>query len=224
MQEMASSMHKSLVPLGGVPLLQRICQLLESAEVNETIVVTGYRGEQVRSALNGCSELELKITFAENPEWRKSNGLSVLAASHLLTGNYLLMMADHIFDPNILSGLGRLSLEHDEVVLAVDRKIDDIYDIEDATKVSLVGDRIVGIGKELETYNAVDTGLFLCSPALVKALTTATKKGDCSLSDGMRMLAEVGKLRYFDVGDAWWQDVDTPGALEHAEHLLRTYS
>jgi NDP-sugar pyrophosphorylase family protein len=44
--------------------------------------------------------------------------------------------------------------------------------------------------------------------------------GDCSLSDGMRILAANHKLLAFDVGEALWQDVDTPEALEYATYLL----
>jgi 1L-myo-inositol 1-phosphate cytidylyltransferase len=133
------------------------------------------------------------------------------------------MMADHIFDPAIVDSLCELSLEEGEVVLAVDRKIDSIYDLDDATKVLLQGERIVEIDKQLEHYNAIDTGLFICSPALVVTLTELAEQGDCSLSDGMRRIAAAGNLRYLDIGASWWQDVDTPGALEHAEQLLASH-
>ena len=132
-------------------------------------------------------------------------------------------MADHIFDPAIVDGLCRLPLGPREVVLAVDRKIDSIYDLEDATKVRLEDDRIVAIDKQLEAYDAIDTGLFICSPALVTALSDLARSGDCSLSDGMRRIAAAGNLRYYDIGPSWWQDVDTPGALQHAEQLLSAH-
>ena len=66
----------------------------------------------------------------------------------------------------------------------------------------------------------IDTGLFICSPTLVTTLAELAEQGDCSLSDGMRRITGAGNLRYLDIGASWWQDVDTPGALEHAERLL----
>ena len=81
---------------------------------------------------------------------------------------------------------------------------------------------IVDIGKEIANYDALDTGMFLCSPALFDRLESATRDGNCSLSDGMRQLAQERNLRALEIGEAHWQDVDTPEALAHAEtHFQR---
>ena len=52
--------------------------------------------------------------------------------------------------------------------------------------------------------------MFLCSPTLFNRLESAIRDGNCSLSDGMRQLARERSLRALDIGDAHWQDVDTP--------------
>jgi 1L-myo-inositol 1-phosphate cytidylyltransferase len=39
----------------------------------------------------------------------------------------------------------------------------------------------------------------------------------------MRLLARDRKLRAFDIGDAHWQDVDTPEALAHADKIFDQY-
>jgi 1L-myo-inositol 1-phosphate cytidylyltransferase len=62
--------------------------------------------------------------------------------------------------------------------------------------------------------------MFLCSPALFNRLESAKKNGDCSLSDGMRKLAQDGNLSAFDIGDGHWQDVDSPEALAYAELIF----
>jgi NDP-sugar pyrophosphorylase family protein len=55
---------------------------------------------------------------------------------------------------------------------------------------------------------------------LFDKLESATRDGNCSLSDGMRQLARERNLRAFEIGDAHWQDVDTPEALTHAESIF----
>lgn len=217
--------HKALIPVAGQPVLVRTCRILEEIGIRQVIVVTGYQGDSLRAALEGQGERRLELNFVENAQWTQANGLSVLAAAHLLTRRYLLLMADHLFDPRIAEGLCWTALGAEEVVLAVDRKVDEIYDLDDATKVRLSGERIVAIGKELERFDAIDTGLFACSEALVPALRQqAAATGDCSLSDGMQYLADSGKLHYHDIGSSWWQDIDTSGALQHARKLFEEHA
>jgi NDP-sugar pyrophosphorylase family protein len=65
--------------------------------------------------------------------------------------------------------------------------------------------------------------MFLCSPVLFDKLESATRDGNCSLSDGMRQLARERSLRALEIGEAHWQDVDTPEALAHAESVFKGY-
>ena len=56
--------------------------------------------------------------------------------------------------------------------------------------------------------------------------TTSSEPGqlvagnDCSLSDGIRLMAMDDKVRAIDIGESWWQDVDTPRMLRHAEKRM----
>src|SRR5260370_34729047 len=88
-------------------------------------------------------------------------------------------------------------------------------------KVKTKGDRVVAIGKDLQDYDAIDTGLFVCPPEIFKYLEQAKRDGDCSLADGVRAMAADGKVRATDIGDAWWQDIDTPEMLAQAEKVVR---
>ncbi len=90
----------------------------------------------------------------------------------------------------------------------------------EATKVRLEGDRIAAIGKDLVAFDALDTGLFVCSPLLFGALDEACAAGDTTLSGGIRRLAARGLMRARDIGDAEWCDIDTLADLETAEALL----
>ncbi len=90
----------------------------------------------------------------------------------------------------------------------------------EATKVTLEGDRITAIGKDLLVYDALDTGLFVCATPLFDALDEACAAGDTTLSGGIRRLAARGLMRARDIGDASWYDIDTIADLESAEALL----
>lgn len=160
------------------------------------------------------------MTLVENPEYDKQNGISVLKARDHIHSNFLLLMADHVFEPETARRVLKQPLAPGEVILAVDPNIDQIFDLDDATKVRREGNLIVDIGKEISNYDALDTGMFLCSPVLFDKLQAAVKDGTCSLSDGMRELARERSLRALEIGDAHWQDVDTPEALAFAERVF----
>ena len=178
----------------------------------------GVRGGPVHEVLSNDPGLDaLEIEWVHNERWHLPNGVSALAARSRLAEPFVLLMADHLFEQRTLERLLEEPVAEGECLLAVDRKIDRVYDLDDATKVEVRGDKVVGINKGLQAFNAVDTGMFLCTPALFDALDAVDGPEGCALSDGIRALAAEGRMRVFDVGDGYWQDVDTPEMLVQAK-------
>jgi 1L-myo-inositol 1-phosphate cytidylyltransferase len=215
---------KPLVPVNGVRLLERVITRARSAGVERFYVVTGYRGEEVRAALDEFAAREgISIVHVPNDEWQRANGVSVSKAKPFLQGPFLLSMCDHLFDPAILRDLMASRLEPDTVTLAVDFNIEgSINDLDDVTRVLCDNDRIVQIGKVLRDFNAIDTGAFLCTPALFAALEESQAAGDDSISGAMNVLARRNQARVFDVKGRLWLDVDDPASMDKAEALLRS--
>jgi choline kinase len=210
---------KPLVPVRDIPLLEHVLLSAQQAGIEKFFVVVGYRGDVIRRWFDS-SGLEVPVTWIENVHYQRDNGISVLQARDLLHGSFLLIMSDHLFEPQTAKRLLRQPVSDDEAILAVDRKIHEVFDLEDATKVRLDGEHIVDIGKGIARYDALDTGMFLCGPAIFEKLESAKVNGNCSLSDGMRKLARQRRFRAFDIGTAHWQDVDTPETLAYAEAIF----
>jgi len=220
LRPVSSGLPKPLVPFRGRPILEHVILRAHQARIDEFVIVVGYRSDLIRRWFDSRWLGDVSVTLVENPEYHKQNGLSALKARNELHDNFLLVMADHLFEPETARALMRQPLAPGEVILGVDPKIDDVFDLNDATKVRREGELIVDIGKEIRNYDALDTGMFLCSPALFDNLESVARDGDCSLSDGMRQLARARRLRALEIGAAQWQDVDTPEALEYAEHIF----
>jgi len=128
-------------------------------------------------------------------------------------------MCDHLFDPTILRDLLHQPLGDDEVLLAVDRRLNNrLVEADDVTRVDVDDDgRIRRIGKGLAQYNAYDTGVFLASRSLFAAIREDAEAGGGGISGGMQRLADRGRARVFDIGDRFWIDVDDALAFEQAE-------
>ena len=219
----SGTIPKPLVKVHGKPLLEHIMLRAQEAGIRKFVIVIGFRGEAIRRWFAQHPLPGVEVTLVENAEYHKDNGISVLKARDEIRNPFLLLMSDHLFEPRTAKSLLQQPLGLGEVILAVDPNIDTVFDLDDATKVRREGDHIVEIGKQITHYDAFDTGMFLCSPQLFGILESAKKNGNCSLSDGMRKLARAGKFRDFDIGDAAWQDVDTPEALAYAEMVFDQY-
>jgi 1L-myo-inositol 1-phosphate cytidylyltransferase len=213
--------RKPLVALAGRPLISYTFDALAKAGIEKIHAVVGFESDSLRAAIEPLIPAGIKFSWIDNPNWQKQNGISVLAAATHASAPFLLTMGDHIFEESILDLMLR-NADLDELNLAVDRKVDRIFDLDDAMKVQTRGDRIVAIGKNLSDYDAIDTGLFLCPHAIFDYLDAAKRDGDCHLADGVRLMAADGKARAIDVGGAWWQDVDSVEMLEHARKLIAT--
>jgi CDP-L-myo-inositol myo-inositolphosphotransferase len=214
---------KPLLPVLGVPLIERVILTASRAGLSDFTVVTGYQGEKVRKFLDQLAVRRgLLINHLVNDAWRAGNGLSVLRARDEFKEPFVLLMADHLVEERLLVALQSEPLEEGEVRLAVDFDLrNPRVDVTDATKVRVRGDRLERIGKRLEGYHGFDTGCFLGSPSLFAALERAgAERHDTTLSGGLQVLAEGGRVRTLDIGDAFWIDVDDARAVRRAERSL----
>ena len=211
---------KPLTPVGGVPLLIRAVRSLEVAGCRSIVVVLGHGAEEVAAAL-AATPFEATVSWARNDRPHLANGVSALIGAERVGPTFVLTMADHVLGDEVARLAGGHRPPEDGATLLVDRRIDQVFDLDDATKVATEGNLIRRIGKTLATYDAVDTGVFVCTQALTQALRDELSvRGDVSLSQGVQRLADRSRMHALDVGEGDWQDVDTPAMLAHAEAML----
>jgi CDP-L-myo-inositol myo-inositolphosphotransferase len=215
---------KPLIPILGIPIVERVIRTAAKAGIIDFCVVTGYNGEKVRSFLDGLApRLGISIAHVVNDEWEKGNGLSVLKARECMgEERFLLLMSDHLFDGAVLCDLESHPPAGGKVTLAVDLDTSNpLVDMADVTRIACDGGLVQGIGKDLGEFNGFDTGVFLCTSAIFDALEWSMRgDGDTSLSGGIRYLAANGNVNAFDVSGRFWIDVDDEEALERAEDAL----
>ena len=212
---------KPLVPVLGHPLICYTIDALIHAGIKRANFIVGYQSNRMIAAVRQLIPPGIEACFIENPDWQKQNGISLLAAASHVGRSFLLTMSDHLFDQSIVDLLLRNAVL-DQLSLALDRKLDSIFDVDDAMKVQTQADRILKIGKDLTVYDGIDTGLFVCPLDIFDYLERVKRDGDCSLADGVRLMASEDKARAVDIGDAWWQDIDTIAMLQCAETQLRS--
>jgi len=238
-REGANDIPKPLHTVLGKSLLKRTILSLADAGITRIGVVVGFRAELIVKAIEDEGEYakrDLQIEVIDNRAYEKANGVSVLAGKPHFDTPFLLTMADHIFDSDLAKRATLADMDKADLYLCVDYRLSEVYDMEDCTKVSTGpvstssgtngtgnGDYIRSISKELSEYNCVDCGVFAVSPLLFDELSAVFEaRGDCSLSAGVASLAHKRRARVLDIGDCFWQDVDTQAARTRAESILAT--
>ncbi len=217
------SKPKPLIPLLGLSLLERAILSAKECGIYDFVIVVGYRSEEViRYEKEKQKRLGVNIDFVENVEWEKGNGLSVLKARDALKEkeDFALLMCDHLFDSSILKELlAKAKNRKGKCVLCVD-KPENVFDLEDATKILLERNKPKAIGKGIENYDAVDCGMFYCTSEMFDALEEEIGKGKYELSDAVQCSIACDKLEVFDIGGRFWRDIDTPESLEYAKRRI----
>ena len=216
------SRPKSLVQLLDKPLISYTLEALEEADVEELLVVTGYRGEEVRDAVK--SWYTGKVSFVSNLRFHEGLSYSLASAqSFCVDDPFLLLMSDHVFSVELLkilqSRAALLSLDKEVSFIASDASSRSEDYVQEATKLVIGSDNLVSqIGKDLKESKILDTGAFYCTFAIWKALESAPD--NCSLSRVLEELCAQQLLYSIDVTGCFWYDIDTPDDLKNAEVSL----
>ncbi len=219
--------HQGGVPkpsliLLGMSLAERTITSCIAAGIERFLVVLGYYADRVRAHYQEiAARRQCAVEFVTAQNWKLGNGASTLAAADKVGSTpFLLTMSDHLIAPSLIKKILRSRPREDGICLAVDRNKAGVFDIEDVTKVALLDDRVVRIGKALKEWCAADTGVFLCTRGLFEALTRAKGRELHSLTDGVSELAAAGQVNAVDVTGESWIDVDTPETFREARRRL----
>jgi len=216
---------KPLIPLFGVALIERTILSAREAGADDFYVVTGAHHERVHTFLSRLAQrLDVPIQTIFNAQWQDTdNGVSVLKASQEIHEPFLLLMTDHVFDPDIARHLIQsANLEHNSLTLAVDYRLENpLIDCADVTRVYVEDGKIKAIGKGIKEFNAYDTGVFLCTPVIFNTLQQVMQEtGNAGLSAGVQLLAVAGQAGVVDIDSRFWIDVDDPVSFWRAENAL----
>ncbi len=214
----SAAAFKPLCPVGDRPLIDHALFGLAEAGLKRVVVVLGYGADRVEAHLASAT-YPIAVETVRVADHRKPNGVSVLAADcHVAGTEALLAMCDHLVEPELYRRVAQAGAAGG-ARLAIDRRIEsDWVDPDDVTCVQTQGERIVAIGKGLDSYDCFDTGVFAIGAGLFSALHGLE---DPSITEGMRVLARQQSAVALDCSDIDWIDVDDQAALDKAEAWLR---
>jgi choline kinase len=212
---------KPLLRMNGQPLLAHTLSRLEQAGLDHAFVVIGFQAEKIEDFLE-TMESSLSITTIRNEAYHRENGFSLKCADVFLHDRFLLAMGDHIVDPEIY----RAAIRAKKLGLCVDFTPTLRCQTNDATRLFVDKTKIIQIGKELQEWNAIDTGVFSLTRDIFEVLEELEKKEtEVTITQAIRSLIREDKtVEALDVSGKFWADVDTPEDLHEVEAILQSPS
>jgi histidinol-phosphate/aromatic aminotransferase/cobyric acid decarboxylase-like protein/choline kinase len=117
MRPLTDTTHKTLLEVGGRTVIQWIFDALLANGVDDVVVVTGYRDQQLREHLD-ASYPNLKVAYVHNDRYAQTNNIysMALALEKIeIDSDILLIECDLIFEPGVIRRL--LASPHKNVAL-----------------------------------------------------------------------------------------------------------
>ena len=101
--ELTKENTKCMVPVNGVRLIDRLLGQLSQLNLNRIIIVVGYQGQKLMDYIGHRYDGKLKIEFAENPIYDKTNNIYSLSIvkDKLQEDDTLLIESDLIFSDRL---------------------------------------------------------------------------------------------------------------------------
>ena len=203
---------KCLVEIGGRPIIMHQLEMLADHGVGPSIVVVGYRADEVKAVVGERAQIVVNERYAE------TNSLySLWLARELITGPFVLMNSDLFFDPKILDKL----LRESGSALAYDSTSSRGRE---QTKVALRKSLVVDLGKDLPPSVARGESLGLLkfdaegARAIVEAAAHLISEGheDAWVIEGTRAVVSQHPVTGVNIAGLPWAEIDFPYDLDVA--------
>ena len=216
---------KTLLPVGGVPILRRTITSLLRVGFDQFVIGTGYLEHMVRDAVATCFP-GLDVTFVTNADFRTTNNAFslLLMREHVETDGFILLDGDVVFDLGVIEEL----VERGPDCLAV-RSVGEIG-LEEVKVTADNEDRVLAIGKHVPVRSAMgeSVGIELFSAASSKRLFAAlhSRVREQNLVNeyyeaSFQQIVDEGTTLYgVDIGSMYASEIDTIDDLRAANARL----
>jgi choline kinase len=215
---------KCLIEFAGRALLDRQLDTLAANGIDDVVVVTGFRDDQIEAALARRSGGP-RVRTLFNPFYKVADNLgSLFMARHELVGDVIVWNGDTLVSDELMR---RVIANRDRagICVTIDRK--DRYDNDDMKVITNEDGRLRAIGKRLSSgVNAESIGLLAFrgdgAARFRRAIESAMRTSEGTTIWYLRVihhLAQASDVWTYDISGEQWGEVDFPEDIASAEAL-----
>ena len=216
---------KCLIEFNGRTLLDRQLDALAANGVEEAVVVTGFRDDQIDAALARRGNAGPRVRTVFNPFYKVADNLgSLFVAREELEGDVLVWNGDTLVSEALMARVVGNS-ERQGICVTIDRK--ESYDDDDMKVVVNEDGGLKAIGKRIsEGVNGESIGLLAFRGHGARRFRMAIEKA-MRTTEGptiwylrvIHQIAQEAPVWTFDINGEEWGEVDFPEDVEAAKAL-----
>jgi len=219
LEERVEDLPKVLIPVEGVPLIERTILWLKSNNVKNIVLGVAYQKERVKSYLGNGDSLGVKIHYVEHDENGgtgdafKADITQAIEGGLIKEDNFYAMNADQITDLE-LKGLTNTHLKTGAVATIVTVKLKTNFGIVEVDEEK----RITKFQEKWEVPSIrINSGIYVFNKKIIDYLVSGNIE-----ETTFRKLAQEGKIRAFFY-DGEWLTVNDKKELKKAEEYLKQF-
>ena len=225
--ELTQARPKCLIRVNGVSILDRQLEALLTAGVARIVIVTGFHAEQILAHVNETYPDEARIECLQNHRFASTNNMFSLHLCRDVVGTdgFLLLNADVVLDPTIITDLTRErgSRVCVDAGVYIEESMKVVLDPASGalTEISKTIDRATAFGCSIDVYrfdkdSAV--ALFEETRRIIEQEQRLTDWTEVALDRAMR--ENRLRLTPYDIRSRYWFEIDTLDDLLAAEQYL----
>ena len=222
---------KCMVPVNGVPMIDRTLNQLSDLQLNRVIIVVGYEGRKLMDYIDAKFNGKLNIEYIENPIYDKTNNIYslALAKDRMVEDDTLLIESDLLLDDRMFP----LILNNPYPNLALVAKYQTWMD---GTMVRIDEDNNIVNFVPKKAFNYADVAFYYKTVNVYKFSKDFSKhkyvpflKAYCEAvgnneyyENVLRVITFLGEseLKALPIGDEKWYEADDKADLDIAEALF----
>jgi len=206
---------KPLLKVAGREILSRTILLL-LPYVDEFVIVA--HSDKIAEYMEKNWKGRVRYTIVHNPAPERGNGYSFFLACKYLkeilsqSEKFILVMGDHVYSKEFIEK----AVKGEGLICDCNPKY---INVDEATKVKCCNGRVENIGKNLKSFDCIDTGFFVLTPEIFSVAEEAVGEKEVVI---LSEIVRRAKLKVSHVSGQFWVDIDTKEELRKAKkHLLR---
>jgi UDP-N-acetylglucosamine diphosphorylase / glucose-1-phosphate thymidylyltransferase / UDP-N-acetylgalactosamine diphosphorylase / glucosamine-1-phosphate N-acetyltransferase / galactosamine-1-phosphate N-acetyltransferase len=213
MRPLTVTKPKTMLQVGGKPILQYNVEALRDAGIKDITMVVGYREEIIKEYFRNGTHLGVNINYVTQEE-RLGTAHAIGSTRDTVDGSFIILNGDIIVDPILIEDLiVKYQVENARSVLV-------LTEVEDPSSfgvVELDNEKIINIIEKPEPgkapSNLINAGIYLFDEKIFEAIdkTEKSQRGEYEITDSLLIQVKNGEkvmgLRsennWIDIGRPW---------------------